>query len=231
MAKKIFKRLSPFLLCALLIFGLAGSALADGYASETPGYIYAGSKTVYEASFQLVDGRYTALLGEGSLKTENAEECLVSFGDAAYRLKWNYYQGDVVADAFFIGNPYFLDPELRNTYLDFVIVLDRTDKTKSFISCTPEFFAQHIEGTGSDGVVISFSVPDNTSMTFLERIFGIFSDVGQGLLSLINQMISFFWNAEAGSLTFCGLMALIGLGISLSLLLIKIILGFLRFRN
>lgn len=72
-------------------------------------------------------------------------------------------------------------------------------------------------------------------MDALTSIFGVFSKTGEWLTQFIPTLISLFWNEgsgeSAGSLTFLGILALVGLSISVFFLIMGLIQNFLHFRG
>lgn len=57
----------------------------------------------------------------------------------------------------------------------------------------------------------------------------VFSAIGDWISSAINDLVPMFYNAESG-LTFIGVLAVMGLGISVIFLIIGVIQSFLRLR-
>lgn len=230
MVKKFFKNCFVFLLCSVFVCGLACPVFADDLVSDLD-YIYVGSFTFSESSFALTDDNYSVTFTPSGIHVENVSECAVSFDDEVVLLKWgksNYAS----FPCFYIGNGALVDPaHLSDTGEAFVLALNREDKTQSKFVCTPDFFNQHIKGTGAAGFEITLSVPDNSSMTFLDRMFSVFRDCGDWLLSQISTLVSLFWNAASNELTFVGILSLISLGFSVIFLLIKVVLNFMHFRS
>jgi uncharacterized membrane protein len=63
----------------------------------------------------------------------------------------------------------------------------------------------------------------------LSAILEVFTSVATWLTSSVQSVIPMFYEAETG-LTFLGVLAVAGLAISVSLLLLNLIKGFLRFQ-
>lgn len=59
----------------------------------------------------------------------------------------------------------------------------------------------------------------------------VFEDIGEWFLSMLPTVSEAFYNSTAGTLTFLGTLAVTGLGISILLLIMNIIQGFLHFRG
>lgn len=72
-------------------------------------------------------------------------------------------------------------------------------------------------------------------MDIITSIFGVFSETGKWLTQFIPTLISLFWNEgsgeTAGSLTFLGVLAVVGLSISVFFLIMGLIQNFLHFRG
>lgn len=72
-------------------------------------------------------------------------------------------------------------------------------------------------------------------MGVLEAILAVFTSVGEWISSGVQAMIPMFWTAAetgtGGSLTFLGVLAVAGLAISVTFLLIGVIQNFLHFRG
>lgn len=72
-------------------------------------------------------------------------------------------------------------------------------------------------------------------MDIITSIFSVFSETGKWLIQFIPTLISLFWNEGSGetpgSLTFLGILALIGLSISVFFLIMGLIQNFLHFRG
>lgn len=67
-------------------------------------------------------------------------------------------------------------------------------------------------------------------MEIITAITDVFSAIGEWLVSAVNDLIPMFWNATDNSLTLLGILALMGLGLSVIFLLIGIIQRFLKFQ-
>lgn len=67
-------------------------------------------------------------------------------------------------------------------------------------------------------------------MTVLEHVFDVFSAVGEWITTTLPGYTALFYSAESG-LTFLGVLAVAGLGISVTFLLLNIIQNFLHFRG
>lgn len=72
-------------------------------------------------------------------------------------------------------------------------------------------------------------------MNPLTSITEVFSAMGTWLVTFINSLIPLFWNEgsgeNAGSLTFLGVLAIIGLAISVFFLVMRVIENFLHLRG
>ena len=72
-------------------------------------------------------------------------------------------------------------------------------------------------------------------MDVITSIFEVFSETGKWLTQFIPTLISLFWNAgsgeSSGSLTFLGVLAVVGLSISVFFLIMGLIQNFLHFRG
>ena len=72
-------------------------------------------------------------------------------------------------------------------------------------------------------------------MAPLTAITEVFSAMGTWLVSFINALIPLFWNQGSGdtpgSLTFLGILAIIGLAISIFFLVMRVIENFLHLRG
>ena len=67
-------------------------------------------------------------------------------------------------------------------------------------------------------------------MSVLEAILAVFLSVGEWISGAVTALIPMFWVAETG-LTFLGVLAVAGLAISITFLLIGLIQNFLHFRG
>lgn len=65
--------------------------------------------------------------------------------------------------------------------------------------------------------------------TIVQSIFAIFTAIGEWMVDAVASMVPIFYVAETG-LTLLGTLALIGLGISITFLLISVVTRFLRFK-
>lgn len=231
MWKKYFKRFLVFSLVLVFTFALTVPASAAGHVSSMPGYIFLVEETFSESSFVADGDNYKVPAFTPSYKLEEADICLVSFSGQNVELPWFAYSSDQYELLYCIGNVSLIDPVQPDNGYGFFFALYKGDKTKSFFVCSADFFHDYVEGTGDAGFSISFSVPDDSAMTFLDKLFSAFSDIGNWLRAQLDLIISLFWNAEAVQLTFFGVLSLISLGFSVVLLLIKVILNFLHFRS
>ena len=66
-------------------------------------------------------------------------------------------------------------------------------------------------------------------MGILDSVLGVFTSVGEWFSSAFTQLIPIFY-AE-NSLTFLGVLAICGLAVGVTLMLIRIIINFLQFRG
>lgn len=63
----------------------------------------------------------------------------------------------------------------------------------------------------------------------IQAVFGVFTEVGDWIATAIQSMTAIFYVPETG-LTFVGVLALCGLAVGVTLLLINTIKDFIRFR-
>lgn len=72
-------------------------------------------------------------------------------------------------------------------------------------------------------------------MSTLTAITEVFSAMGTWLITFINSLIPLFWTADTGetpgSLTFLGVLAVIGLAMSVFFLVMRVIENFLHLRG
>lgn len=72
-------------------------------------------------------------------------------------------------------------------------------------------------------------------MSPLTAITDVFTAMGTWLVSFINSIIPLFWEAgtgeKAGNLTFLGVLAIIGLAISVFFLVMRVVENFLHLRG
>lgn len=66
-------------------------------------------------------------------------------------------------------------------------------------------------------------------MDVLQEVLGVFSDVSSWISSAVTSLLPMFYTAEGG-LTLIGVLAVAGLSISVTFLLIGVITNFLQFR-
>lgn len=64
----------------------------------------------------------------------------------------------------------------------------------------------------------------------VDAVFAVFTEVGDWIVTAINQMVPIFYDPTEG-LTFMGIMATIGVGLGVILLVVGIIQSFLRLRS
>lgn len=64
----------------------------------------------------------------------------------------------------------------------------------------------------------------------MTAILAVFSGIGEWFVEFLPTLYALFWSAEAG-LTFLGVLAVMGLGIAVVFLLIRVIQNFLHFRG
>lgn len=65
----------------------------------------------------------------------------------------------------------------------------------------------------------------------LSGVFGVFGGVGSWCIAQLGSLSSIFWNADAGALTFLGVLAVAALALAVILLLAFVVVRFLRFRG
>lgn len=67
-------------------------------------------------------------------------------------------------------------------------------------------------------------------MGIVEQMTGVFTEIGEWIVSAITQLQAVFYNAETG-LTFMGTLAVVGLAIAVIFLVVGVIQNFLRLRS
>lgn len=67
-------------------------------------------------------------------------------------------------------------------------------------------------------------------MTVIESILEVFTTIIEWLVTAVNAVVPMFWVPETG-LTFMGVLAIAALGISVTLLIVRVIQNFLHFRS
>lgn len=67
-------------------------------------------------------------------------------------------------------------------------------------------------------------------MNVLTAVLAVFTSIGEWIVGVIPDLLSMFWVAETG-LTFLGVLAVAGLGMSVIFLVIGLIQNFLHFRG
>lgn len=66
-------------------------------------------------------------------------------------------------------------------------------------------------------------------MDIVTAVVGVFSELGEWFVAMIPQILGIFWNVESG-LTIIGTLAVMSLGIAVTLLVFNYIRDFFRFR-
>lgn len=66
--------------------------------------------------------------------------------------------------------------------------------------------------------------------SILEAVLGVFESIGDWIVSIIPTLLNMFYTADGG-LTFLGVLAVAGLGMSVIFLIIGLIQNFLHFRG
>lgn len=67
-------------------------------------------------------------------------------------------------------------------------------------------------------------------MDIITQMTGVFTDIMTWIISALQSVIGIFWNETSG-LTFLGVLTLVALGISIFLLLMRIIADFIHLRR
>lgn len=65
----------------------------------------------------------------------------------------------------------------------------------------------------------------------VEAVTNVFTGIGDWIADFLPTIMSIFWDAEAGTLTFLGILAVCGLAVSIFFLLMGVIQNFLHFRG
>ena len=72
-------------------------------------------------------------------------------------------------------------------------------------------------------------------MSLITAITGVFGGVGNWIVTFLQSLIPLFWTEgsgdKAGSLTFFGILAVIGLAISVFFLLMRVVENFIHLRS
>ena len=135
-------------------------------------------------------------------------------------------------DVHYIGNLSALFPGQTDTGEAYCLVIWPNHAEYNQLLLRDDFFEPLYQGNKTKvHVAVSVAHFDFKQDSFLEKLFSLFSDIGQWLRAQLDLIIGLFWNAQAVQLTFFGVLALVSLGLSLVLLLIKVILNFLHFRS
>lgn len=65
----------------------------------------------------------------------------------------------------------------------------------------------------------------------IQSVTNVFTGIGDWIADFLPTIMAVFWDAEANSLTFLGVLAICGLAISIFFLLMGVIQNFLHFRG
>lgn len=135
-------------------------------------------------------------------------------------------------DFHYIGNLSSLFPDQADSGEAYCLVVCPGNAEYNQLLLRDDLFEPLYQGDKTKiHVAVSAAHFDFRSDSFLDKFFSLFNDIGVWLRAQLAILISLFWNAAAGQLTFLGVLSLISLGLSVVLLLIKVILNFLHFRS
>lgn len=65
----------------------------------------------------------------------------------------------------------------------------------------------------------------------ITAVTNVFTGIGNWIAEFLPTIFAIFWDAEAGTLTFLGILAVCGLAVSIFFLLMGVIQNFLHFRG
>lgn len=135
-------------------------------------------------------------------------------------------------DVHYIGNLFSLFPDQPDTGEAYCLVIWPDNAAYNQLLLRDDFFDPLYQGDNTKiHVAVSVAHFDFKQESFLDKLFSIFSDIGQWLRGQLDVIVGLFWDAEAVQLTFFGVLSLVSLGLSVVLLLIKVIINFLHFRG
>jgi hypothetical protein len=230
MRKPFFARFLAVSLLLVLTFGLSVPA----FAAEDLDHQYSFEHEFDFEDFYRISGVpwYGVQFGE-SFDYSAAAGDYVVFSVDSYKFEASFQVRTASGKEFhYIGNASSFSSLGEDTGEPYCLVICPDDPAWNQLLLRQDYFEKIYAGDDSKlHVAVSVAHYDFPPETFLERLFSIFSHVGEWLRSQLDFVISLFWNAAASELTFFGLLALISLGFSVVLLLIKVILNFLHFRS
>lgn len=72
--------------------------------------------------------------------------------------------------------------------------------------------------------------PDTGEGSLISVVMGVFTSIGRWVVSSLGNLIDFVWDADAGSLTFIGVLSVCGLAFAVALFVLYIVLRFFHMR-
>lgn len=65
----------------------------------------------------------------------------------------------------------------------------------------------------------------------VQSVFGVFTEVGDWFIGALSSFVELFYNTTSNTLTFVGVMALVGVGIAVTRMLFAIITSFVQMKG
>lgn len=227
MHKRFFIRIVAVFLCLICAAGLSAPAMAAdlGYQYEfEQEFTFSNFVQHTNSSWYVVD------LGiDFNPVSAEGDYVVFSIDDYSYTAKFQVVQRS--QELHYIGNGYDLNGFGDQNNLPYLLVICPEDPAMNLLYLRSDLFSPLFAGD-KEKIHITMSVA--YSNMEVGDVTSVFTIVGQKLLSLFDTIISLFWSSSGsgvGSPTFLGVMSLIALGISLALLLIKVVLNFLHLRG
>lgn len=171
---------------------------------------------------------YSVKFGD-SLQLSTSTGDYVTFSIDGFKFNSSF---KVFSSFHYIGNPSACLSGAEDNNEAYCMLISPDNPSNNMLLLRSDLFDALYQGNKTKiHVAISAAHFDFKQESFLDKLFSIFSNIGQWLRGQIDLIIGLFWNAKAVQLTFFGVLSLISLGISVVLLLIKLILNFLHFRS
>lgn len=225
MHKRFFIRIVAVVLCLICAAGLSAPAFAAdlGYQYEfEQEFTFSNFVQHTNSNWYVVDFAFDPVSAEGDYVE-------FSIDDYIYTAKFHMEQRTY--EYHYIGNAYELMGFGDQNDLPYLLVISPDDPGMNLLYLRSDLFGKLFQGD-REKIHVTMSVA--YSNMEVGDVASVFTIVGQKLLSLFDTIISLFWSSSGsgvGSPTFLGVMSLIALGISLALLLIKVVLNFLHLRG
>lgn len=226
MRNRLFPRFFALALCLVLSLTLSAPALAADL-----GYQYEFDHQFTFSDFTVQSNRswYAVNIG-ASFNPVPADGDYVVFSIDGYSFTTKFQLVERAKVVHYIGNAYDLFGYGDQNNEAYLLQIYPDNPELNTLYLRSDLFSPLFAGN-TQKIHVTMSVAHSNMDA--DDVTSVFTTISHWLLGMLNNVAKLFWTVNAdgvGSLTFLGVLSIVGLGISLALLLTKVCLRFLQLR-